>query len=106
MVKQAESKAEVTFGKITEEGLAKMRAKFGMPYYMIRQNEAASKDAIRQFCNGIGDDNPLFRNTEYATRTRWGHIIAPGMFLYAVACPQGMEGLPGVHAFYCGCNWE
>lgn len=99
-------KPEVTFGKITEEALAKMRAKFGIPYYMIRQNEVASKDAIRQFCNGIGDDNPLYRNPEYATRTRWGHIIAPPTFLYAVACPQGMEGLPGVHAFYCGCNWE
>ncbi len=99
-------KPEVTFGKITEEGLAAMRAKFGVPYYMIRQNEVASKDAIRQFCNGIGDDNPLYRNPEYATRTRWGHIIAPPTFLYAVACPQGMEGLPGVHAFYCGCNWE
>jgi len=99
-------KPEVTFGKITDEALAAMRAKFGIPYYMIRQNEVASKDAIRQFCNGIGDDNPLYRNTEYATRTKWGHILAPPTFLYAVACPQGMEGLPGVHAFYCGCNWE
>ncbi|HUV52862.1 MAG TPA: MaoC family dehydratase N-terminal domain-containing protein [Dehalococcoidia bacterium] len=99
-------KPEVTFGKITDEALAAMRAKFGIPYYMIRQNEAASKDSIRQFCNGIGDDNPLYRNAEYATRTRWGHIIAPPTFLYAVACPQGMEGLAGVHAFYCGCNWE
>ena len=99
-------KPEVTFGKITEEGLAKMRAKFGVPYYPIRQNEVATKDTIRQFCNGIGDENPLFRDLEYATTTKWGHIIAPPMFLYAVACPQGMEGLPGVHAFYCGCNWE
>jgi acyl dehydratase len=99
-------KPQVTFGKITDEALAAMRAKFGVPYYMIRQNEAASKDAIRQFCNGIGDDNPLYRNPEYATRTKWGHILAPPTFLYAVACPQGMEGLPGVHAFYCGCNWE
>jgi len=99
-------KPEVTFGKITDEALAAMRAKFGVPYYMIRQNEVASKDAIRQFCNGIGDDNPLYRNPEYATRTKWGHILAPPTFLYAVACPQGMEGLPGVHAFYCGCNWE
>ena len=98
--------AEVTFGKITEEGLAKLRAAFGRPYYMIRQNEVASKDAIRQFCNGIGDENPLFREPEYAARTRWGHIIAPPMFLYAVAAPQGMEGLPGVHAFHCGCVWE
>lgn len=103
---EVSDRPEVTFGKITEDGLAKMRAKFGVPYYPIRQNEVASKDAIRQFCNGIGDDNPLFRDPEYATRTRWGHIIAPPMFLYAVACPQGMEGLPGVHAFYCGCHWE
>lgn len=99
-------KAEVTFGKITEEGLARLRATFGKPYYMIRQNEVASKDAIRQFCNGIGDENPIFRDPEYAIRTRWGHIIAPPMFLYAVAAPQGMEGLPGVHAFHCGCAWE
>lgn len=99
-------KAEVTFGKITEEGLAKLRATFGRPYYEIRQNEVASKDAIRQFCNGIGDENPVFRDPEYAIRTRWGHIIAPPMFLYAVAAPQGMEGLPGVHAFHCGCAWE
>ncbi|UCC60326.1 MAG: MaoC family dehydratase N-terminal domain-containing protein, partial [Dehalococcoidia bacterium] len=99
-------KAEVTFGKITEEGLAKLSATFGKPYYMIRQNEVASKDAIRQFCNGIGDENPMFRDPEYALRTRWGHIIAPPMFLYSVAAPQGMEGLPGVHAFHCGCAWE
>lgn len=95
-----------TFGKITEEGIAKMQAKFGTPYYMIRQNEVASKDSIRQFCNGIGDDNPLFRDPTYATRTRYGHIIAPPFFPIAVACPQGMEGLPGVHAFHCGCHWE
>jgi acyl dehydratase len=99
-------KPEVTFGRITDEGLAKMRARFGVPYYPMRMNEVASKDSIRHFCNGIGDENPMYRDPEYATRTRWGHIIAPPMFLYAVACPQGMEGLPGVHAFYCGCNWE
>jgi len=99
-------KPEVTFGKITEEGIAKMQAKFGIPYYPMRMTEVASKDAIRHFCRGIGDENPLFNNADHAVRTRWGHIIAPPMFLYAVACPQGMEGLPGVHAFYCGCNWE
>ncbi len=97
-------KPEVTFGKITDEGLAKMRAKFGVPYHMIRQNEVATKDAIRQFSYGIGDDNRLFLDPTYATRTKWGHIIAPPFFPYAVAAPQGMEGLPGVHAFYCGCH--
>ena len=74
---EVSDKPEVTFGKITDEGLANMSAKFGVPYYPIRQNEVASKDSIRQFCNGIGDENPLFRDPEYATRTKWGHIIAP-----------------------------
>jgi acyl dehydratase len=99
-------KPEVTFGKITEEGLAKMRAKFGVPYYPQVQNEFASQDAIRQFAWGIGDDNPLWHDLEYARKSRYGHIIAPPLFPYAVSAPQGMEGLPGVHAFHCGCNWE
>ena len=97
---------EVSFGKITEEALAKMRAKFGVPYYPPRQNEVATKDAIRHFCYGTGDENPLFLDSQYASKTRWGHLIAPSFFLYAISAPQGMEGLPGVHAFHCGCNWE
>lgn len=97
---------EVTFGKITEEGLAKMRAKFGKPYYPQVQNASASQDTIRQFAWGIGDDNPLWHDLEYARKSRYGHIITPPFFLYAVAAPQGMEGLPGVHAFHCGCSWE
>ena len=59
-------KPEVTFGKITEEGIAKMQAKFGIPYYPIRMTEVASKDAIRHFCRGIGDENPLFNNADHA----------------------------------------
>ncbi len=97
---------EATFGKITEEGLAKMRATFGKPHYPQVQNSVASQDAIRQFAWGIGDDNRLWHDLEYARKSRYGHIIAPPFFLYAVAAPQGMEGLPGVHAFHCECAWE
>jgi len=97
---------EVTFGKITEEGLARMRDAFGRPHYPQIQNAVASQDAIRQFAWGIGDDNPLWHDLEYASKSRYGHIVAPPFFLYAVAAPQGMEGLPGVHAFHCGCAWE
>ena len=99
-------KPEVTFGKITEEGLAKLRASFGKPYYPQVQNAVATQDGIRQFAWGIGDDNPLWHDLEYARKSRFGHIIAPPFFPYAVSAPQGMEGLPGVHAFHCGCNWE
>lgn len=51
---------------------------------MARQNEVATKDAIRHFANGIGDPNPLWRNPEYAKGTRYGHIIAPPTFLVAI----------------------
>ncbi len=97
---------EVTFGKITDEGLAKLRATFGRSYYPQVQNAVASQDAIRQFAWGIGDDNPLWHDLEYVSRSRYGHVIAPPFFPYAVAAPQGMEGLPGVHAFHCGVSWE
>jgi len=81
---------EATFGKITEEGLAKMRATFGRPHYPQVQNSVASQDAIRQFAWGIGDDNRLWHDLEYARKSRYGHIISPPFFLYAVAAPQGM----------------
>ena len=97
---------DLTYGQITEDGLAKLRSTLGKIYRPKRQNEAATKDAIRHFALGIGDPNSLWHDEEYAKKTRYGCIIAPPFFLNAIASPQGMEGLPGVHAFYCGTEWE
>ena len=35
-------------------------------------NEVASRDLIRHYADGIGDDNPLWRDVNYARNTRWG----------------------------------
>jgi acyl dehydratase len=97
---------EITFGKITEEGLERLRNSFGRIYRPYRPHEVATKDAIRHFADAIGDPNPLWRDSTYARDTRYGCVIAPPFFPYAVAAVQRMEGLPGVHAFYCGVEWE
>ena len=63
----------------------------------------ASIDTVTNFCNGIGDLNPLHRDEEYAKWTRWGGILAPSCFLYARTWPGRTRfGLPGVHGFHAG----
>lgn len=49
----------------------------------------ATRDAIRHFCNAIGDENPLWRDEEYAKNTRWGGIIAPPSFVAHIAASFG-----------------
>ena len=58
-------------------------------YRMTRR--VATADAIRQFCDAIGDFNPLYRNREYVRNTRYGGLIAPPQFLGAVA-PYSVNG--------------
>jgi len=38
-------------------------------------------DAIRHFAMGLGDDNPLWHDRDYAASTKWGGLIAPPTFL-------------------------
>ena len=43
------------------------------------------KGAIRRYAEAVGDDNPLYRDEEYARKTRYGGIIAsPGFFGWPV----------------------
>jgi acyl dehydratase len=42
---------------------------------------AATEDAIKIFCDGNGDLNPLYRSRDYAKNSVYGGIIAPPYFL-------------------------
>ena len=64
-------------------------------------NEVASRDLIRHYADGIGDDNPLWRDVTYARNTRWGGITAPGPFLHCIA--WGTQGYPAGSP--PGTNW-
>jgi acyl dehydratase len=57
-------------------------------YRMTRR--VATEDAIRQFCDAIGDFNPLYRSGDYVKNTRYGGIIAPAQFLGAIAPFSGI----------------
>ena len=62
--------------------------KLGRTRYCVQQ-QVATEDAIRNFCNGTGDGNPLYRNLGYARNSIYGGLIAPPMFLHAICTPEG-----------------
>jgi len=49
------------------------------------------KGAIRRYADAVGDDNPLYRDEEYAAKTKYGGIISPpGFFGWPVGTvPMG-----------------
>ena len=45
------------------------------------------EDAIRNFSQSIGDDNPLYCDPDYARTTRWGSVIAPQVMTAIINSP-------------------
>ena len=94
-------------GFITDESLATFKSRVGSKLRIKNIfNELASKDAIRKFCDGIGDPNSLWRDEEYARLTSYGSIVAPPSWLASVFPTWVLQGLPGVHAFQTSTDWE
>ncbi|MDE2200774.1 MAG: MaoC family dehydratase N-terminal domain-containing protein [Rhodospirillales bacterium] len=92
---------ELAVGKFTDEMLANMRALIGTELRTDASvnNEYATRTAILRFCEGIGDDNPLWTHPEYAATTRHGTLIAPPSFIFA--CLAGVQvGWPGLGGFH------
>lgn len=77
----------------------------GMPIRIEQYNYEASRDSVRHYAWGLGDDNPLYSDPEYAKKTRWGGIIAPPTFLYAVFDAVVAPGLPDIQWVYSGTDW-
>jgi acyl dehydratase len=97
------------FPLITEEALENLRSRIGQPFDRPRPHVTqATADSIRHWVLGIGDDNPLYLDPEYAATSRWGTITAPGTFLYAFdrVVSGYVSGLPGVHAMFAGTDWR
>lgn len=92
----------------TDEAQQRRRNRADKPFYpdSIYFNNQATEDSIRHFVYGIGDDNPLFTNREYARKSKYGGIIAPGAYLYSINWVVMGYGGPGVHGWYSGGEWE
>ena len=94
--------------KITPEGVEQLRSRIGLDLRVKQFNTEANQWNIRRFVETIGDDNPLWTAPTYARETRYGCTIAPPTFLYSILSPSGAlaGGLPGVHSFYGGNDWQ
>ena len=87
---------------ISDNALAEARALLGMPIRVEQYNHEASRDAIRHYAWGIGDDNPLFCDPGYAGKTKWGTVIAPPTFFFGLWDAVVAPGLPDVQWYYSG----
>jgi acyl dehydratase len=113
----------MTTGSITDEAIARLRARIGVPEPNPQAPHYANpnEDAFRHVAEACGDDNPLWCDPSYGRSTRWGGVIAPpalvgGDTLIGVdEVPEVpaehrdlMKGDPlrGVHAFYSASGRE
>lgn len=101
--------AERSFPKITENGLDALRERIGKKIDNTAEPWCyeATRDNIRHYAHGIGDDNPLWCDPAYAAKTKYGGIIALPSFLFATdrIVSGYVGGLPGVHAMWSGADW-
>jgi len=104
------SQAARLFPKITERGLDELRERIGIKIEDTLEPwcHEATRDNIRHYAHGIGDDNPLWCDPEYAAGTKYGDVIALPSFLFACSriISGYVGGLPGVHAMWAGADWQ
>ena len=97
-----------TFDHVTDEALAELRAEIGTeikgPPGHITE---ATRDGIRHFAMGIGDENPLWLDENYAAQSRFGGLTAPPFILLAMnKTAWGARGLRGIHSMFSGSSFE
>jgi acyl dehydratase len=91
---------------ITDELLAEAREYLGKDLRIEQYNREASFDTIRRYALGIGDDNPLWCDEEYAARSKYRTMVAPPTFFYSIWAPGVAPALGGVQPIHGGTRWE
>lgn len=98
------------FPRITQEGLDDLSKRIGVKIENTVEPWCyeATRDNIRHYAHGIGDDNPLWCDPDYAKGTKFGDVIALPSFLFSTSriISGYVGGLPGVHAMWSGSEWE
>lgn len=97
------------FVGITDRALDQLRQRIGVKIEHTLEPwcHEATRDNIRHYAHGIGDNNPLWCDPAYAKKTRYGDVIAPPSFVFACSriVSGYVGGLPGVHAMFAGCDF-
>ena len=73
----------MTWGLIDDQSIGEAASMIGVPLRRDRMQwiETASRDAIRHFSWGVGDNNPLWLEPDYAAKSPWQTIVARGHWL-------------------------
>lgn len=97
------------FVGITESAVEDLRGRIGIKIEDTIEPWCyeATRDNIRHYAHGIGDDNPLWCDPQYARDTQYGGIIALPSFLFACdrIASGYVGGLPGIHAMFAGVDF-
>ena len=100
---------ERRFPKITDQAMDALRGRVGVRIENTLEPwcHEATRDNIRHYAHGIGDDNPLWCDPAYAAKSRFGGLVALPSFLFATSriVSGYVGGLPGVHAMWAGADW-
>lgn len=100
-------------GRITDAGVQAAVAQIGVP--KPRRPVTITEDKIGGFALGVGDDNPLWWDREYARGTRWRAMFAPPTSIYGGGQRRPGERevgsytetiLPGVLGLWIGDRWQ
>jgi acyl dehydratase len=98
------------FPRITDQALDQLRRRIGKRIEDSLEPwcHEATRDNIRHYAHGIGDDNPLWCDPNYAARSTLGGVVALPSFLFATSriISGYVGGLPGVHAMWSGADWR
>jgi acyl dehydratase len=119
-ITQSEEWQKATEYEITDDDIERQRQLIGFdePARSREYIQTASIDNIRNFSFASGDDNPLYTDPDYARKTRWGSVIAPGMMAGVINRPMKGDPVPdeikalrkslfrGIHVFVSGSTWD
>ena len=119
-IKQSEEWQKAVAYEILDSDIERQRKLIGFwePMKTAEYVQTASVDSIRNWAYGCGDDNPLFTDPNYAKKTRWGGVIAPGMMVGQISKPMKGDPVPdeikalkkslfkGIHVFVSGSDFN
>ena len=96
------------FAVITDDALDNLRRLIGVPIADTVEPwcSEVTRDNVRHYAHGIGDDNPLWCDPAYAAAGPHGRIVAPPSFVFALSriLSGYVGGLPGIHAMWAGAD--
>jgi acyl dehydratase len=94
------------FSVITDQSLDQLRKLINVPIEDTVEPWCyeATRDNIRHWSHGLGDDNPLWCDPDYAAKSPYRRLVAPPSFIFPLnrAFSGYVGGLAGIHAMFAG----